>query len=64
MSKTKTMCMFCGRGHRGKTPKLCKNKGKILSKYVSQNDIWRVFQAVENGEIDLDGEATRLFKRR
>lgn len=61
----KSICMFCGKEHRTKKPKLCAAKGQIMSSYarkVGTDNLWKIFHLIETGEIDLDREAKKLLK--
>lgn len=59
----KTICMFCGKSHT-KVPNLCRTKGEIMGAYCQQLPVWRVVYGIDNGFIDLDGEAMRLIRER
>lgn len=64
MSKLKTICMFCGKQHKTKTPELCKAKGKLMSSYmqsVQPKERWSVFHAIDRGMINLEAEAKKLI---
>jgi hypothetical protein len=60
--KTKTICMFCMKSKCKRV--LCRYKGKVMSAYAKKfgkRDFWKLMYAIENGMIDLDGEAHRLM---
>lgn len=63
--KTKTLCLFCGRHHpKHERPNLCRAKDQVMNTLTKKSPMWHVFWMIENGFVDLDGEALRLTKRK
>ncbi len=61
----KKLCIFCMKSH-AKKPKLCEAKSRVMSAYMNaagKGAEWKVFAAIHQGALDLDGEAFRLLEK-
>ena len=61
--KTIKICLFCGKNHKDKTPKICKAKNAICNLYSSRGvPAFQIMMGIKSGAIDLEGMAKLIVK--
>lgn len=45
--RVRTMCLWCGKDHRGQSPKECKEKSLTMSAVCKKIEVWKAMRVLE-----------------
>lgn len=50
--RMRSMCLWCGKDHKGKAPKVCKAKSTLMSAVCQKIEPWKAMMVLESQGTD------------